>query len=165
MWLKDKQDENLKQELKRRREAKRILRQKKRQSIGTELDDIERLFQQGNVRNHYQMLRQVKKGYQARSNTVRGRNGKFLTSDDDILLQWEAHFKVLLNRPEPHDPISDERILEGNNDSKEHIPISTLQEVTHVIKQLKNSKSIGCDGIPAELIKYGGNTVAREVIS
>ena len=56
MWLKDKQDENLKQELKRRREAKRILRQKKRQSIGTELDDIERLFQQGNVRNHYKKL-------------------------------------------------------------------------------------------------------------
>ena len=44
-----------------------------------------------------------------------------------------------------------------------HIPIPTLEEVQGAIKQLKNNKSPGCDGIPAELIKYGGIALAREI--
>ena len=156
MWLKDKQDENLRQELRRkRRETKILLRQKKRQSIDAELDEIERQIQQGNVRAHHKQLRQVKKGYQARSNMIKGRNGAVLTNEDDILLEWEEHFKTLLNRPEPQNPIIDERPQGADNDNEEHIPIPTLYEVKQAIKQLKNNKSPGCDEIPAELIKYG----------
>ncbi|XP_076064949.1 uncharacterized protein LOC143038991 [Oratosquilla oratoria] len=35
--------------------------------------------------------------------------------------------------------------------------IPTIQEVSHAINSLKNNKATGPDGIPAELLKHGGN--------
>ena len=39
----------------------------------------------------------------------------------------------------------------------------TLQEVTGFISNLKNNKSPGTDGIPAELQKYGGSTLSTRL--
>ena len=39
----------------------------------------------------------------------------------------------------------------------------TYQEVTLAIKQLKNNKSPGSDGIPAEYLKAGGNVLAEHL--
>ena len=32
----------------------------------------------------------------------------------------------------------------------------TLAEISHVVKTIKNNKSIGLDGIVSELVEYGG---------
>ena len=69
-WVKNKQNALLRQTLQRkRREAKRVLKRKKQQALDEELDEIERLIQEGN-RDHYKKLRQIRKGYQARSSMI-----------------------------------------------------------------------------------------------
>ena len=164
MWVKDKQNENLKQRMReKRRTFRRTRRKKKRQVLDTELSEIEEQILQGNVREHHKKLRQIKKGYQARSNIIKGRNGDVLTNHQDILIEWENYFKTLLNRLEPQNPIMNELDQNDIEDNDEPIPVPTFEEVKEAIKSLKNNKSPGCDGIPAELIKHGGNSLVREL--
>ena len=75
---------------------------------------------------------------------------------------WVDYFKTLLNRPEPQNPVQER---EHENEDDPGIPIDppTLTETKIAIKQLKNNKSPGCDGIPAELIKCGGEDLAKEI--
>ena len=41
----------------------------------------------------------------------------------------------------------------------------TLAEVNYVAKAIKNNKSAGSDGIVGKLIKYGGNTMCKMLLT
>ena len=41
----------------------------------------------------------------------------------------------------------------------------TLAEVSHVVKDIKNNKSAGSDGIVGELIKYGGEPMYEMLLT
>jgi Reverse transcriptase (RNA-dependent DNA polymerase) len=79
---------------------------------------------------------------------------------DDIMKRWREHFSLLLNREIPLNgylptnvPLSDEQ-LELENEI-------TIEEVEKAIKQMKNRKAAGIDGIQAEIYKYGGETIIK----
>ena len=39
----------------------------------------------------------------------------------------------------------------------------TSEEVSHVIRKMKNGKALGIDGIPAELLKQGGKEMVKRI--
>ena len=82
------------------------------------------------------------------------KNGNLISGKTEILSRRTEHFKEVLNREEPHNPITEddeidlEEVIEDisvNRPSKE--------EVQTAIKKLRNGKSPGIDSNAAELLK------------
>ncbi|MEQ5162530.1 hypothetical protein ABN196_17975 [Proteus terrae] len=74
-------------------------------------------------------------------------------------MQWEYFFKEQLNGNESRTS------PQGNQSQKfqnnEDVPPPTRAEVDKDIQRLKNNKSAGTDGIPAELLKTAGASFNR----
>ncbi|XP_076049547.1 uncharacterized protein LOC143030278 [Oratosquilla oratoria] len=87
---------------------------------------------------------------------VRAADGTtLLKSNEQITSRWAEHFNTLLNQVNPIIPII--------FDSLPNLPTMVsldnppeMEEVLRAISELKNNKSPGPDGIPAELFKQGG---------
>ena len=141
------------------RNVNRILRRKKRQKLNDELDIIDENRKQGRIRQHYQGVRKLKQGYQARTRMIKDKDGEILTGDDDVLKRWEQYFEELLNRPDPANPINEE-IYYG---PELELEPPTREETIKAIKSFKNNKSPGKDNIPAELWKYGGEVIQERL--
>lgn len=84
------------------------------------------------------------------------KNGNLLNKREEVQPRWTEHFKEILNRGEPENPVlSDESYEPEFSGMIEEISVSepTLDEVKQAIKILKNGKAPGADSIPAELWK------------
>jgi hypothetical protein len=66
---------------------------------------------------------------------------------------WKEYFDKLLNTEEPR-----ELIKKGHKEISEvEVEELTIEDVKKPIRNLKNNKEVGTDGIHSELIKFGGN--------
>ena len=138
---------------------KRTTRRKKRQALNNELDDIDNNRKNKRIKQHFQGIKKVRKGYQARSSMIKDGMGNLLTEEEKVMIQWQTHFEELLNRPAPINPITMETIY-GPEVMVEN---PTLVEIKEAIKSLKNNKSPGKDTIPAEIWKYGGEILEEKI--
>ena len=109
-----------------------------------------------------QFYSSLKRAYGPQRDTfcpVRSADGSTLiTEKPKILGRWAEHYEELLNRSNPTDPT----LLDDLPDlptSWELDDVPTRQEVSQAVSSLKNSKAAGPDGIPAEILKYGGNII------
>ena len=94
---------------------------------------------------------------------VRLADGSVLLKDkQQILERWAEHFNSLLNKSNPSDP----SVL---NALPELPPVPSLDEpptfieVLSAVRSLKNNKSAGPDGLPAEILKKGGYLLTRQL--
>lgn len=91
---------------------------------------------------------------------IRSADGTTLFKNkEDILSRWAEYYKGLLNKFNPTDP----EVLEElpRLPSVPELDLEpTLPEVHKAIEKMKNRKSPGPDGIPAEIYKYGGPSIS-----
>jgi len=80
-----------------------------------------------------------------------------VTTDEDIAKEWEKYFNELLNCEEPNELFTFDL---GNIKDQECLE-PTLEEIDLQIKNLKNNKAPGEDGLQAELLKNGGEDVTQ----
>ena len=94
---------------------------------------------------------------------VRSDDGSTLYKDrQEILSRWASHFETLLNHNNPIDP----HILDTLPDLPPLMHLDTppqYSETRQAIRSLKNNKSPGPDGIPAEVFKRGGYLLTRRL--
>ena len=101
-----------------------------------------------------------------RSGAVLDKEGDLLSSMEHIQARWTEHFKEILNREAPTNPIGEE---EDNGfeftDTNEEIATNepTLGEVQSAMGKLKNGKSPETDSITAELVQAGGKFSAKKI--
>ncbi|XP_076035331.1 uncharacterized protein LOC143021614 [Oratosquilla oratoria] len=112
----------------------------------------------GDQQKFYSSLRRE---YGPQRNTCPIRNPDrftLITEKSKILDRWVEHYKELLNRSNPTDPTFLED-LPNLSTLRELDDVPTRHEVHLAISSLKSNKAAGPDGIPAEILKYGGNTI------
>ena len=94
---------------------------------------------------------------------VRSADGMTLHKDPDgITRRWAEHFSSLLNGGLTPDP----EVLSGIPQREVKLELEalpTLVEVEDCVRTLKDRKSPGGDGIPAELYKYGGTEILLQL--
>ena len=103
------------------------------------------------------MYRIVKEltGQRTQSQQIKMADGRFARSHDELVNRWKDHFQAVLNCPEPTTTFDMD-----DTQASEQLPVSVdPKEVILAIKQLKNGKSAGVDGIQLELLKYSDSAV------
>ena len=70
---------------------------------------------------------------------------------------WKEYFDKLLSTEEPM-----ELIKIGNRENNE-VEEPTIEDVKKAMRNLKNNKAAGTDGVHPELIKYGGNKLLNRI--
>ena len=124
---------------------------------------IQNNFGSGKSREAYKLVKQIKGNSASQIRAVKDKNGKTLTDDKDIMDRWAEYIKELYTDTNQYgDRILADLQARTVKEMQETDDSILKREVEKAIKKLKNEKSCGVDGIPAELIKAGGeNVVAR----
>ncbi|XP_076055159.1 uncharacterized protein LOC143033551 [Oratosquilla oratoria] len=159
-WQQTRSEEDKEDFIQKRRNAKRVKRRKKREFMNNNLDKIETLGREGKIREQYAVIKKVRNGYRPRVNMVIHQNGVIATREEEILSCWKKFFKELLNRPEPDTPYEE---ANDDNINEEEVREPTINEVGTAIKELKNNKAPGEDGVVGELLKAGGEYLKNKI--
>lgn len=134
------------------RKVNRSFRKDKRENIEQQCQLIENLGHTGSTAEMYKAVRRITKKFMPKLNTVKDDGGVRLTESADILERWKHYCESLY--------MSSDHTVYETPETTEKEPPPLLQEVKCAIKDLKNGKSPGIDGIPAELLKLGGDPFA-----
>lgn len=160
--LQNESPENRKRYRLARNNCQRELRRMKNQWWLDRAAEIESYAQCHNSRSFFEALRLVSQRKSGGINPINGSDGTRLTKKDDILARWKEHFSTLLNQPgTPDMSVLDDIPQEAVMLELEQDP--TIEEVNKALKQLKQGKAPGPDGIPGEVLKAGGAALAAEL--
>ena len=107
------------------------------------------------------MTRRLSRRVQITCRPVRNEVGVFLRTVEEEMLRWREQFQVVLNHEEPPKPCEVQPSDELNIRTG-HI---TRDEIKSSIKNLKNRKAPGCDNIPPDAIKAGGDTSDKVLLN
>ena len=115
----------------------------------------------GNTRAVFQALKTVYGPKSSSSCPILASDGEeLLTAKQDILSRWREHFSNLLNRQSTVDESIVDTIPQRLARNELDLPPS-FSEVRLAVGTLNNNKAAGNDGIPAEVYKYGGESILR----
>ena len=137
------------------KEVKRSTRNDKRNYFEGLATEAEEAVSKGNIKDMYNITKQLSGKRKAGDRPVHDREGNPLTTEDDQRNRWAQHFKELLNRP---DPVNPPDILAATEDLQINCERPEHGEIGKAIKMLKNGKAVGPDGIPTEALKSGAKT-------
>jgi len=137
-----------------RRGANKHFRNKKKEYLKAEADDLKLMVRPKNIRELFRGISDFKKGYQRRTNIVKNEEGDLVTYCHSILARWRNHFSQLLS---VHG-VSDVRHTEIHT-AEPLVPEPIAYEIEMAIEKLRRHKSPGINQIPAEFIKAGSRTI------
>jgi len=84
---------NKEEYMKRRNEARKICRNKKRETINNEIKELEIENRKNENRKFYKKLETLTKTYTPRNRNIKACDGSVLTDEKVILNRWNEHFK------------------------------------------------------------------------
>jgi hypothetical protein len=134
-----------------RHETSRYFRNKKRENLKDNINELATNSKNKNIRDLYRGINKFKRGYQRRNNLLKAVNGEVLADSHNILNRWKIYLSQLLN---VHN-VSDVRQIVVHT-AEPLVPGPSCLEVKIAIAKLKKYKSLCSDQIPAELIQAGG---------
>lgn len=144
-----------------RADTQRTLRKLQDEWWTARAQEIQRYADENQTHNFYEAIKAIHGPSRNSATPVRSADDQTLITDKQgILKRWADHFAQLLNRVN----YCDHTIF----DELPQLPLSpeldappSLDEVEKAVKQLKNNKSSGSDGIPSEIYKCGGARITE----
>ncbi|XP_076029781.1 uncharacterized protein LOC143018306 [Oratosquilla oratoria] len=113
----------------------------------------------GNQQEFYSAIKRTYGPQRKPTCPVRSADGaRLIINKKEILDRWAEHYQHLLSMGNPTDPTVFE-ILPDIPSLPELDNMPTYWEVHKAVTSLKNNKAAGPDGIPAEILKYGGRAI------
>ncbi|KAK2177325.1 hypothetical protein NP493_607g01005 [Ridgeia piscesae] len=101
-----------------------------------------------NSKKIYQLVKDLTSTKQGRTTTIKNKDGKCLTGEQDILKRWSEYCSEMYNYRATGDP---EVLNFPPATDNDNYPI-LREEVEAAVKSLKKGKSTGADHVPAELV-------------
>lgn len=143
-----------------RRQQKTVFRRKKRQQEDQLREEMELLYRAGDTRKFYEKVNRSRKDFVPQVDMCRDEYGNLLTDDCEVIERWKQYYDEHLNgNVAEHE---DGRIVDlGERAEDEMLPAPDLEEVQEEIGRLRNNKAAGKDQLPSELLKHGGETLAK----
>ena len=105
---------------------------------------------QENMKQLYDITRQLAGKYKHTDRFIKDKNGNVLTSDEDPLKGWREHSEELLTRPPPQNPPD---IAPAEEVLQIHCERPSKVEIEKAIHHMKRGRDSGPDKIPAEAIR------------
>ena len=125
--------------------------------------DIQCAANRNDSRAMYSLIRQAFGPKSSSVAPMKSSDGKSTVKDPDgIRDRWKEHFTNLFFNPSVVDNEVIDNLLQEDILTHMDNPPS-LDEVKDVIKQINTGKAPGLDGIPVELLRHGGDSVASAI--
>ena len=125
-------------------ECQRIARRDKRAFLSDQCKEIEENNRMRKTRDLFKKIRDTEGTFHAKMGTIKDRNGKDLTEEEDIKKRWQEYTE--LYKKDLHDPDNYSLII--------HLESDILEcEVKWALGSITMNKASGGDGIPAELFQ------------
>ena len=147
-----------------RREIQQRVRQIKNDWFTQKASEAEKYRLENNMKDFYSTLREVYGPSSRNSHPIKSKDGRLLTTKNEIKERWVEHFSELLNNVTETDETVLDEIEQRPVDNSLDEPI-TEKELDDAIKRSKLGKSPGPDGIIPEAISYGGQSVRNFIFS
>jgi hypothetical protein len=148
------------------KDAKKVCKKKKKEHLQKQLEEIEQLNRQNERRKFCKAMDKIRKGYHPRQEACRDKDGNVLCNKEEIMNRWAEYFEEVLNKEHlscnDNGNLAPESNTEGS-DEDENSEMPTYGEVEESIKKLKNGRAPGEDNIIPEIIKYGGEQLAKKL--
>lgn len=115
------------------------------------------------MHNFYNAVKSINGPRNSSLSPVKSADGSTLIKDQkQVVDRWADHFQTLLNQPATPDlTVLEELPRYPAIEELDLLP--TFSEVLAAVRSLKNNKTPGPDGIPAEILKYGGYLCTRAI--
>ncbi|XP_065092188.1 uncharacterized protein LOC135713044 [Ochlerotatus camptorhynchus] len=137
-----------------------VFRRKKRQQEDRDREAMENLYRVNDTRKFYEKLNSSRKGYVPQADMCKDLDGNLLTNECEVIERWKQYYDEHLNGEAAENEGGTATDL-GTRAEDDRLPAPDLQEVEEEIGRLKNNKATGVDQLPSELLKYGGEALAR----
>ena len=141
--------------------AKSVCRREKRKWEKKKVEEIQDLARRKETRKMYSKISEEKKGFQARTSMCNDKEGNLMVEGMRVVERWAEHFEELLNGTNGSG-VTTGNVQEQVETDPDVIDPS-LRETEEAISSMKNHKAPGEDMITAEIFKYGGDELKREL--
>ena len=126
-------------------------------------EELQRAADRNDMKGFYSRLKQVWGPQTKQPVHLQSSDGlEIFTDSKSVMARWSEYFQKLLNVPGDIEPEVLENIQKRSvNTALDEKP--TMDEMVRAIKGLKDGKTPGGDGIPAEVWKYGGANLSNRL--
>ena len=162
-WIKDKSSSIKKKEyVHSRSRAQTKLREMKNRWWQTKSEELQSAANRHDLKAFYQGLKAVYGPRETGAIPVRSKDGTMLTDQAKIRERWAEHFQAVLNQHSDFDDsVLDELPQWPTANHLDEAP--TDEEVRRAVNQMSTGKAPGIDGIPAEILKHGGEELLQQL--
>ena len=141
-----------------RKLVKKLIRKDKNCYLDMKSDQIEDANERGHTREMYRLIRTLSGAKSSSSQTVKGLDGQQISDSKEVMQRWATHFCQLLNAD--NSPAQLPKVVSSTGvftDIDQGEPLRSEIEVA--LASLHNHRAGGCDHIPPELFKKGGERI------
>ena len=123
--------------------------------IGAQCEEIETCLNRDSSRGACRLVGDLTSGKQGRSSAIQDKSGKCLTEEGGILSRWTGCCSELYN----YESCGDNAVLDCGRHPERGLQPVLREEVEIAVASLKGGRSAGVGGVPAGLVRAGGETM------
>jgi hypothetical protein len=118
-------------------------------------------FKENDMGVAFKEMKSLKEGSKPSTLLCKDMQGNIIGDSAGTKQRWKSYLDELLNGNSNEEEEINQLSEPVEDPDSEHNP--TAEEVRNSLITLKNNKAPGADNIPAELLKYGGNKVIKNI--